>query len=230
MDRSLLKVWLEEGMSLNEIAALTDRDSSTVGYWVAKHGLEANGRRKYAGRGGLRRQQLEPLVDRGATLREIAEELDRSISTVRHWLRKHGLATKRHHRGRPALSAAAEAAGERRFVSQCARHGETDFLVLGGGRSRCARCSVEAVSRKRRAIKATLVSEAGGRCAICGYKKHPAALQFHHLDRAEKRFGVASAGYTRSLARAREEAAKCVLLCANCHAEVEVGAAIVPLE
>jgi hypothetical protein len=28
---------------------------------------------------------------------------------------------------------------------------------------------------------------------------------------------------TRSLADAREEAKKCVLLCSNCHAEVEAG-------
>jgi predicted HNH restriction endonuclease len=30
-------------------------------------------------------------------------------------------------------------------------------------------------------------------------------------------------GVTRSLAAARAEMAKCVLLCANCHAEVEAG-------
>jgi len=30
-------------------------------------------------------------------------------------------------------------------------------------------------------------------------------------------------GVTRSLARAKAEAEKCVLLCANCHAEVESG-------
>jgi hypothetical protein len=34
---------------------------------------------------------------------------------------------------------------------------------------------------------------------------------------------------TRSLARARDEARKCVLLCANCHAEVEGGFTQLPL-
>ena len=38
-----------------------------------------------------------------------------------------------------------------------------------------------------------------------------------------KRFSVAGRGVTRSLADAREEAKKCVLLCSNCHAEVEAG-------
>jgi ribosomal protein L30E len=45
------------------------------------------------------------------------------------------------------------------------------------------------------------------------------------VDPAEKEFGLARHGVTRSLDRARVEAAKCVLLCANCHAEVESGMA-----
>jgi hypothetical protein len=32
-----------------------------------------------------------------------------------------------------------------------------------------------------------------------------------------------SSGVGRSLARFREEAAKCVLVCANCHGEIEAG-------
>ena len=61
MDRELLKEWLERGLSPNEIGALTDRDASTVGYWVKKHGLVANGRAKHAARGALNRGQLERL-------------------------------------------------------------------------------------------------------------------------------------------------------------------------
>jgi ribosomal protein L30E len=49
------------------------------------------------------------------------------------------------------------------------------------------------------------------------------ALHFHHIDPATKSFGLARRGITRSLERVRAEAAKCVLLCSNCHAEVEAG-------
>ncbi len=49
------------------------------------------------------------------------------------------------------------------------------------------------------------------------------ALQFHHLDPRTKEFSLAVAGVTRSLDRMRSEVAKCVLLCATCHAEVEAG-------
>jgi len=78
--------------------------------------------------------------------------------------------------------------------------------------------------RRRRKVKAILIAEAGGRCRLCGYDGHPAALQFHHLDANGKRFSLSQQGVSRSLERARAEARKCVLLCANCHAEVEAGA------
>jgi len=51
--------------------------------------------------------------------------------------------------------------------------------------------------------------------------------EFHHVDPKAKQFQITS--HTRSLARLRVEASKCVLLCSNCHAEVEAGIAVVPL-
>jgi hypothetical protein len=79
------------------------------------------------------------------------------------------------------------------------------------------------VVRRRRKVKEILVTEAGGRCLLCGYHRCAAALQFHHLEPTEKRFGVAQRGHARSIERVRAEARKCVLLCSNCHAEVESG-------
>ena len=72
-------------------------------------------------------------------------------------------------------------------------------------------------------MKEILVEEAGGACRLCGYSRYVGALHFHHLNPQSKTFSLADEGATRSLAAARAEAAKCILLCANCHAEVEVG-------
>jgi len=227
MERNQLKQWLDQGLSLPQIGALVNRDPSTVGYWVQKHGLVANGRGKYAPRGGLTREQLEPLVNEGATLAEIAERLNRSTSTIRHWLRKFGLKTASHKRHRDAALAALEA-GQTRFISTCLHHGRTEFLVFSGGRSRCARCNGDAVARRRRNVKLTLVGEAGGRCELCGYDRYVGALHFHHLDPGRKSFALSHEGVTRSLAKSRAEARKCVLLCSNCHAEVEGGVAALP--
>jgi hypothetical protein len=73
-----------------------------------------------------------------------------------------------------------------------------------------------------------LVEEAGGRCQVCGYDRCIAALQFHHIDPATKLFGLGSRGLAQALDKLRAEAAKCVLLCANCHAEVEAGVTRLP--
>ena len=74
--------------------------------------------------------------------------------------------------------------------------------------------------RKRRKIemrewlreyKATLV------CATCG-ENHPAALDFHHANAAEKDRSVGEAtAYGWSKRKLLEEIAKCEILCANCH-------------
>jgi hypothetical protein len=72
-------------------------------------------------------------------------------------------------------------------------------------------------------VKEILVAEAGGACLLCGYSRYIGALQFHHRDPATKVFGIGQEGVTRSLAVMREEAAKCDLVCANCHAEIEGG-------
>lgn len=73
-----------------------------------------------------------------------------------------------------------------------------------------------------------LVEEAGGCCVLCGYARTVAALQFHHLDPATKRFNLSQNGHTIGIAAARQEASKCALLCANCHVEVERGIAHLP--
>lgn len=66
------------------------------------------------------------------------------------------------------------------------------------------------------------MAEAGGCCAVCGYRRTILNLHFPHVDPSAKSFQMnAAAG--KSLAAYRAEAAKCVLVCANCHGEIEAG-------
>ena len=82
MDRDLLETYLSEGLSLEQIGVLVNRDPSTVGYWMKEHGLVANGRDKHAPRGGLTKAQLEPLVTRVDAARDLGgawrQRFDRS--------------------------------------------------------------------------------------------------------------------------------------------------------
>lgn len=80
--------------------------------------------------------------------------------------------------------------------------------------------SKEIIKTYRQKRKSDLVYIMGGKCQICGYNKCEAALEFHHCDPNEKEFGLSS-GNCRSLEKDLREARKCILLCANCHREVE---------
>jgi hypothetical protein len=73
------------------------------------------------------------------------------------------------------------------------------------------------VIKSRRTRKQKLVDHFGGKCILCGYNKYIGALHFHHTE-DNKEFGL-STGITRSWEKDLTEASKCILVCANCHAE-----------
>jgi transposase-like protein len=213
---------LEGGASIEAIAREVGRHPSSVAYWVHKHGLSSMHAARHAPRGGIERDLLIELTGEGLSIRAIADRLAVSYATVRHWLRKHGLETRRATRLKGVDPSPSEP------LLLCPEHGIGPHVRGSDGYLRCRRCRADSVIRRRARVRATLIAEAGGRCVRCGYDEHPAALQFHHLDRATKAFTLCDGG-TRSIARMREEAAKCILLCANCHAQVEAGAADVPV-
>ena len=227
MDKAFLEDCLARGMSLKAIAAEVGRAPGTVGYWIRKHGLVAIGSEKYDPRSDLDSGDLKALIAEGLTLKEIAARVNRSPSAISKAIRRLGLEGTRHSR-RAAAIREARAAGRQTISLDCPVHGHTDFWV-GRTATRCRKCNAEGVARRRRKVKEILVEEAGGCCVLCGFNASLAALEFHHLDPATKAFAVSNAGITRSIESCRDEARKCVLLCANCHAQVEVGALEVPV-
>jgi transposase len=229
MDKHSLQLLLAQGVSVERIAVRFGKDPSTISYWLEKYGLTSPFAAKHAAKGALDRQQLEECVQSGMTIAEIAEVVGRSKTTVRHWLRRYGLRTV-NKRGRKAdpRAVAGKEAGLLTVTLSCPTHGETDFALEGRGYYRCKRCRAAALSRRRRKMKQILVEEAGGRCCLCGFQECMAALEFHHLDPETKRLEINARGTSLALDKLREEARKCVLLCSNCHAAVEVGAKEVP--
>jgi hypothetical protein len=160
-------------------------------------------------------------VEAGLAIRAMAARLGVSYATVRHWLEVYELQTVRARRLR--ATAAARKAGAPAAIGPCKVHGPAARLLPRGAGFRCEQCRLEAVTARRRRVKEILVAEAGGACRLCGFDGVPGALHFHHVDPRTKEFSLAGRGVSRSLERARAEAAKCVLLCANCHAAVEAG-------
>lgn len=222
MTKEELQRYLVEGLSLAQIGERVGRSPSTVSYHLKKHGLKPVNQGRHANRGRVSEDALREMAARGWTLRQIAASLDRSPSTIRYWARKFGIQTQRMGLRRPELERGRRA-GIKRVESTCLRHGRAIFVLEARGSYRCSKCRTENVSEWRRRAKRKLIAASGGRCALCGYDECPAALQFHHLEPANKSFNISRGGVTRSYAELRAEAAKCVLLCGNCHAEVEGG-------
>ena len=213
---------LEEGRSIESIARELGRPPSTVAYWVNKHGLTSQHARRHAARGGIERDELEALLDEGPVDSRDGGATRRVVhdgSPLAPASRADDAAGRR-----LAETAPARAAGAETTEAHCPVHGVTTFVRRGADgvplpavpdRARCTGVGAS--------VKRVLVDEAGGACVLCGYDRSLAGLHFHHLDPAEKSFALSRQGVTRSMARLAPKPAKCVLLCSNCHAEVEAG-------
>ena len=82
-------------------------------------------------------------------------------------------------------------------------------------RRRRSETTYKSQKKRRKRAKAELVAAFGGRCVDCGYSESVTALEFHHRDASTKSFSIGTASVSRE--RLWAEAAKCDLLCANCH-------------
>lgn len=69
--------------------------------------------------------------------------------------------------------------------------------------------------------KLQLIEMFGGKCENCGYCKNASALHFHHINSSTKLLKLdVRILSNRTWNIIVQEAAKCKLLCSNCHAEM----------
>jgi DNA-binding CsgD family transcriptional regulator len=197
MSKRELERYLAEGLSLEQIGRRVGRSPSTISYHLKKHGLRPVNQGKHANRGALPEEALREVAARGASIREIARTLDRRPATVRYWIRRYGIRTRGMALRKPELEAARRT-GVKRVESDLRASRAHPVRSRGPCYYRCARCRSEKVSEWRRRAKRKLVASAGGRCVLCGYDECPAALQFHHLDPANKSFNISRGGVTRA--------------------------------
>ena len=83
--------------------------------------------------------------------------------------------------------------------------------------------SSKATSDFRRRRKENLVKVCGGKCNLCNYNKDIWALEFHHIDKTQKLYGISKNGTCHDLEKDLQEVKKCILVCANCHREIHSG-------
>ena len=107
--------------------------------------------------------------------------------------------------------------GEPEYRSRCVA---CDRAFMRGQAARVRTKTSHRAKAKRAVRKAECVAYLGGACHKCGYSKSVHALTFHHKSRSNKTRDV-SAMLDYSWARLVAELDRCVLVCFNCHMELE---------
>lgn len=80
----------------------------------------------------------------------------------------------------------------------------------------------ELVVEWRKRVKLKSIEYKGGGCVVCGYNRCVRSLHFHHVNPDEKLFNISHKNI-HSWEKIKEELDKCILVCSNCHGEIESG-------
>jgi len=156
------------------------------------------------------KQMLQSYTDAGMSMAEIATAVGATKNGVRYWLIKYGLKTVRT-KGKEKW---------KKYTCPCGENDPTNFYPAK--RFECKACTNTRQKRWAADIKHRLVEYKGGKCCLCGYSKCLGSLQFHHVD-PKKKDPEWNVKRNRCFERMKEEIDKCVLVCANCHAEIHNG-------
>ena len=110
-----------------------------------------------------------------------------------------------------------------RTCTKCKKYKSFDNFVKKADKpgkyySWCKACQCEKNRKKYKDWKSIILKKLGiDRCSRCGYNKFLGALDFHH-EGDDKEFNI-SRNY--SIDRSLKEAKKCIVVCANCHREIQ---------
>ena len=167
------------------------------------------------------KDKLQEYIEQGLSTYGIADKEGVGQTTVRYWLRKHGLNTKASKFRQECLNGK-----NGRKCEICKKH-LTGMQLKFCGKSCRAKATYHNQpntneNQKKRGIKRKLyvIKEKGGACQKCGYNKNIAALSFHHRNPEEKTFGLDIRKFSNTnMESLKLEADKCDLLCSNCHME-----------
>ncbi len=84
--------------------------------------------------------------------------------------------------------------------------------------------------KNRERMRAILDGIRANGCQLCP-EREPCCLSFHHVNPAEKQFGVGNYGSRQpSLDNFIAELAKCICVCENCHRKIHAGVLVLPTD
>jgi hypothetical protein len=171
----------------------------------------------------MNKDNIKNLIDKGYSLNKISKELNKSLTTIRYWVKKHNIPfeTKNFSNQEP------KDYGKYRVCPKCKNNCtiESFYNRRGkiGGSVYCKKCTTIQVVERTKKLKQEMVVYKGGCCQICGYNKYIGALDFHHIDPNKKDFTIAHVRQYKFNDVIKNELDKCLLVCSNCHRELHGG-------
>ena len=153
-------------------------------------------------------------IEQGLSYPEIAKELKIPVTTLKSRCIKANISAKNILKEKRALTntkTCAHCKIEKAFA---------DFYISKGKMIYCKACTKKVCTERKRKFKQLCLDYKGNSCIKCGYNKCPNALHFHHLDPSKKEFHLATHKSYYLSEKVKLELDKCILVCANCHAEI----------
>jgi hypothetical protein len=164
---------------------------------------------------------LQTLVESGMSTRELSITINKSQTTIRHWLKKYNLKTK-HKSFTEGYNHPKRVNKDKQYCCNCNikltpensynRKNKNIYYSL------CKICHCESTLNRRLKFKQNCVDYKGTSCIKCGYNKNLTALEFHHKNPKDKEI-TPSKMMNKSWDFIKTELDKCILLCSNCHRE-----------
>ena len=167
-------------------------------------------------------EKLKQYLAEGKSTNEIAPLMGlKSGSTVRFWMKKHGLTSNA---GKGGCKVVHAVINKQKVCLICKESKPVEEFSTRKNRntalsSYCKNCQAKDTYKRYEDIKSQLISLKGGKCALC-YQTYPVAVySFHHTGKEHKDFNLADRRHS-SLTTVLKELEKCILVCRNCHAEI----------
>lgn len=176
---------------------------------------------------------LVEMINAGSSIADIANDVGKSKTSVRHWLKKYGLKTQGKFGGRQKGNEGMPIVDGKKECTKCKRLLPVEEYNVRKSRnnsltSQCKSCGAEAVIARQRKIKSKCVRYMDSKCVDCGvesihegYDYNLGMFEFHHTEPEHKDFSI-SEKKTQSFVKLTDELDKCVLLCGNCHVKRHV--------
>ena len=167
---------------------------------------------------------LKSFVDKKMSAREISKLTNKSLTSIRYWLKKYNLETAfKSFKEEPYYTVERVDGKPIQKCSKCKvllteetgywRNSKKVWLA------NCKKCHNSYNADRWKNSKKKAVEYKGGKCQKCGYNKCIDALEFHqlHPTQKDKNFGNLK---LRKWEDQIKELDKCICVCANCHREI----------